>query len=109
MVTIFENEAPKIKLRPDCVILVSMIIIINVQVTSVDDVPPPIVQIGPANQTLPLQSVATLPCQAIGTPQPRIKWYKNGSPLISQGPRIKVLDSGTLHIDGEYMGAPIGW
>ncbi|GFG28560.1 hypothetical protein Cfor_11692, partial [Coptotermes formosanus] len=69
------------------------------QVTSVDDVPPPIVQIGPANQTLPLQSVATLPCQAIGTPQPRIRWYKNGSPLISQGPRIKVLDSGTLHID----------
>lgn len=67
-----------------------------------DDVPPPIVQIGPANQTLPLQSVATLPCQAIGTPQPRIKWYKNGSPLISQGARIKVMDSGTLHIDGEY-------
>jgi hypothetical protein len=67
----------------------------------VDDVPPPIVQIGPANQTLPLQSVAMLPCQAIGTPQPRIKWYKNGSPLISQGPRIKVMDSGTLHIDGE--------
>ncbi|XP_023708253.1 protein sax-3 isoform X3 [Cryptotermes secundus] len=69
------------------------------QVTSVDDVPPPIVQIGPANQTLPLQSVATLPCQAIGTPQPKIKWYKNGSPLISQGPRIKVMDPGTLHID----------
>ncbi|PSN32273.1 hypothetical protein C0J52_24864 [Blattella germanica] len=69
------------------------------QVTSVDDVPPPIVQIGPANQTLPLQSVATLPCQAIGTPQPRIKWYKNGSPLVSQGTRVKVMDTGTLHID----------
>ena len=70
--------------------------------TSVDDVPPPIVQIGPANQTLPLQSVATLPCQAIGTPQPRIKWYKNGSPLVSQGTRVKVMETGTLHIDGEW-------
>ncbi|XP_069684562.1 roundabout homolog 2 isoform X2 [Periplaneta americana] len=69
------------------------------QVTSVDDVPPPIVQIGPANQTLPLQSVATLPCQATGTPSPRIRWYKNGSPLAGQGTRVKVMESGTLHID----------
>ncbi|GLG97679.1 Hemolin [Gryllus bimaculatus] len=69
------------------------------QVTSVDDVPPPIVQIGPVNQTLPLKSVATLPCQATGTPPPKIKWYKNGSPLAGQGPRITVLETGTLHID----------
>ncbi|XP_068086117.1 protein sax-3 [Anabrus simplex] len=69
------------------------------QVTSVDDIPPPIIQIGPANQTLPLKSVATLPCQATGSPSPRIKWYKNGSPLTSQGSRITVMDSGNLHID----------
>lgn len=100
--------APRAKLRPNCFFII-IIIISDFQVTSVDDVPPPIVQIGPANQTLPLQSVATLPCQAIGTPQPKIKWYKNGSPLISQGPRIKVMDPGTLHIDGEYSKAHIGW
>ncbi|XP_049767979.1 protein sax-3-like [Schistocerca cancellata] len=69
------------------------------EVTSVADVPPPIVEMGPANQTLPLSSVAALPCQATGTPPPRVRWYKNGSPLVSQGPRINVLDNGTLHID----------
>lgn len=72
------------------------------EVTSLDDLPPPIIQIGPANQTLPLKSVAMLPCQASGTPSPRIKWYKNGSPLVSQSPRITVLDTGTLQIDGKY-------
>ncbi|XP_066991291.2 roundabout homolog 2 [Anabrus simplex] len=69
------------------------------QVTSVDDVPPPIIQIGPANQTLPLKSVATLPCQATGSPPPKIKWYKNGSPLTNPGSRFTVMESGDLHID----------
>lgn len=69
--------------------------------TSVADVPPPIVQMGPANQTLPLQSVATLPCQATGNPPPKVRWYKNGSPLMSQGPRVSVLENGTLHIDSK--------
>ncbi|KAL1128888.1 hypothetical protein AAG570_013422 [Ranatra chinensis] len=70
------------------------------QVTSVGDVPPPIVEIGPANQSLPLHSVATLPCQARGSPQPRIKWYKNGSPLGGHtNHRVTIMTNGTLQID----------
>lgn len=66
-----------------------------------EDVPPPIVEIGPANQTLPLQSVATLPCQARGEPPPRIRWYKNGSPLDAKtSSRITIMPTGTLQIDG---------
>ncbi|XP_054286109.1 roundabout homolog 2-like isoform X1 [Macrosteles quadrilineatus] len=70
------------------------------QVTSVEDVPPPLVEVGPTNQTLPLQSVATLPCQARGSPSPRIKWYRNGSPVDPHASsRISILPSGTLQID----------
>lgn len=71
--------------------------------TSVEDVPPPLVEIGPANQTLPFQSEATLLCQARGSPSPRIKWYKNGSPLdIYSSHRMSLNPTGTLHIDGKY-------
>ncbi|XP_072156554.1 roundabout homolog 1 isoform X2 [Bemisia tabaci] len=68
------------------------------QVTSVEDVPPPIVEIGPSNQTLPLQSVATLPCQARGTPPPQIRWYKDGS-SVSASSRVSISSTGTLQID----------
>lgn len=70
------------------------------QVTSVDDIPPPIIQIGPANQTLPMGSVAMLPCRAIGTPAPRIRWYKDGMPLQT-GQRLVIVQSGSLKIDSE--------
>lgn len=70
------------------------------QVTSVADVPPPILDFGPANQTLPMSSVATLPCQA-NEKDVKIKWYKNGSPLDEAKDRIHIKQSGTLQIDGE--------
>ncbi|KAG8244748.1 Roundabout 1 [Homalodisca vitripennis] len=70
------------------------------QVTSLEDVPPPLVEVGPTNQTLPLQSVASLPCQARGEPPPRVRWYHNGSPIEPRSsPRRTVLPSGTLQID----------
>ncbi|KAG8254706.1 Roundabout 1 [Homalodisca vitripennis] len=69
------------------------------QVTSVEDVPPPLVEIRPTNQTLPLHSVATLSCQARGSPPPRIKWYKNGTPLDMPNSRVIIKPSGSLHID----------
>uniref|UniRef100_A0A146L1T0 Roundabout 2 n=1 Tax=Lygus hesperus TaxID=30085 RepID=A0A146L1T0_LYGHE len=68
------------------------------QVRSVGDVPPPIIEVGPANQTLPLHSVTTLPCQASGDPKPRVKWLKNGS-AISPRNRVTIFDNGTLQID----------
>ncbi|XP_065216561.1 roundabout homolog 2 isoform X2 [Planococcus citri] len=54
------------------------------QVSSVDDVPPPIIQIGPTNQTLAAHSKAELPCQAVGSPQPTVKWYKDSALITKQ-------------------------
>lgn len=72
------------------------------QVTSVDDIPPPIIQIGPANQTLPVGSMVTLPCRATGAPTPRVRWYKDGTPLQT-GQRIIIVQSGFLKIDGKHL------
>jgi Immunoglobulin domain len=68
----------------------------------VDDIPPPIIQIGPTNQTLPKGSVAMLPCRAAGTPSPEIKWMKDGTALQSKS-RFVIVQSGTLKIDGEIF------
>ena len=38
----------------------------GVQVTAMADEPPPIIMVGPANQTLPLNTLAVLPCEASG-------------------------------------------
>jgi len=70
------------------------------QVSSVDERPPPIIQIGPANQTLPKGSVATLPCRATGNPTPRIKWFHNGHP-VQTGNRYSVIQGSSLRVDGK--------
>lgn len=62
-----------------------------------DDRPPPIITLGPTNQTLPLKSVAALPCKSIGTPTPIISWYRDGIPVILSD-RITLSDDGTLTI-----------
>ncbi|KYQ57259.1 Roundabout like protein 2, partial [Trachymyrmex zeteki] len=67
-------------------------------VTSVEETPPPIIELGPANQTLPLKSVASLPCRAVGTPTPRVHWHKEGV-LVRPGGRITMAINGTLFID----------
>ena len=36
------------------------------EVTAMADEPPPIIDIGPANQTLPVNTLAILPCEASG-------------------------------------------
>ncbi|XP_017774104.1 PREDICTED: roundabout homolog 2-like [Nicrophorus vespilloides] len=73
------------------------------QVTSVADLPPPIIQIGPANQTLPLHSIVTLHCKAAnpeGEP-PMIKWLKDSKVLRQDHlpDRYTLSTSGTLDID----------
>lgn len=72
------------------------------QVTSVADVPPPIIQLGPTNQTLPLGGAALLPCRATGAPVPRVKWYKDGAPLTVGPQRMVVAQIGSLKIESTY-------
>ncbi|KDR13839.1 Roundabout-like protein 2 [Zootermopsis nevadensis] len=67
-------------------------------VTSPEDHPPPIITLGPTNQTLPVKSMAVLPCSAIGSPAPVITWYRDGAPVLA-GSRINISDSGTLQIN----------
>ena len=72
------------------------------EVTAVEDQPPPIITMGPANQTLPINTVAILPCQASGEPKPTIGWFRNGNVVIdSESSRTNVKDSGTLIIDSK--------
>lgn len=63
--------------------------------------PPPLIDLGPADQTLPAHSVASLPCVARGDPQPSITWFKDSNPLDISG-RLTVTPGGTLKIDGQY-------
>ncbi|XP_033251435.1 protein sax-3-like isoform X3 [Drosophila miranda] len=71
---------------------------IFLQVSSVDERPPPIIQIGPTNQTLPKGAVATLPCRATGTPNPRIKWFHNGY-AVQPGNRHSIIQGSSLRVD----------
>lgn len=65
-----------------------------------DPRPPPIIELGPQNQTLPTDEVGFLRCEATGLPLPRIQWFKNSYP-IQNDPRIMKLSSGTLQISGK--------
>lgn len=62
------------------------------------EVPPPIIELGPANQTLPVKSTATLPCRTVGTPTPKVQWHKDGV-LVQYGGRITMASNGTLIIE----------
>lgn len=76
-------------------------------VTAMADVPPPIIRLGPANQTLPQETMVMLPCEAVSVvtnnnanQSPIIKWIVNNKPVNLHDPRFIVLNSGTLQIDG---------
>lgn len=76
----------------------------RLEVTSQDQTPPPIILMGPSNQTLPLKSMASLPCEVLGTPAaPSIKWLKDGTEVTSQPDRIIISANGTLQINGKFL------
>lgn len=62
------------------------------------DRPPPIIRQGPSNQTLGVDSVALLKCQASGEPVPTISWLKDGVSLLGKDPRMSLQELGSLQI-----------
>lgn len=66
-------------------------------VTSEEDRPPPIIMLGPSNQTLPLKSIAEFPCSAVGAPDPIISWYHRSIPVLPSY-KVNISESGTLTI-----------
>ncbi|XP_061072227.1 roundabout homolog 2 [Conger conger] len=71
----------------------------QLEVTDVlTDRPPPIIRQGPANQTLGLDGVALLKCQASGDPIPTISWLKDGVSLLGKDPRMSLQELGSLQI-----------
>lgn len=68
------------------------------EVSHAAEVPPPVIKLGPANQTLALHSIAMLPCQATDIPPSTVQWYKDSALLSVNNPRVTLLDSGTLQI-----------
>jgi len=79
------------------------------EVTSVDDYPPPLIQIGPSNQTLTLKSKAVLPCSAVGEPEPKLRWSKDGVVLkLDKTGRVSITERGTLIVDGKFIFYSLG-
>ena len=65
------------------------------------DRPPPIIQLGPVNQTLPIQTSASLPCQASG--DETISWLRDGVPLSTLVDRRYLVDGdNTLSIKSKH-------
>ncbi|XP_062242078.1 LOW QUALITY PROTEIN: roundabout homolog 2-like [Platichthys flesus] len=71
----------------------------QLEVTDVlTDRPPPIIRQGPSNQTLAVDNVALLKCQASGDPIPSISWLKDGVSLLGKDPRMSLQELGSLQI-----------
>ncbi|KAG0443766.1 hypothetical protein HPB47_014554 [Ixodes persulcatus] len=70
-------------------------------VTAMADLPPPVIRLGPANQTLPINTAVIMPCEATGKPVPKVRWQYNAVPLQTDTrPRFVILQSGALRING---------
>lgn len=74
---------------------------VNVRIRPSHLLPPPIISVPPANQTLPLRGHAALTCRVWGEPQPMVSWRHRGRPLRSSA-RHKIHSDNTLTIDGKY-------
>lgn len=71
----------------------------HLEVQSLDDIPPPLIALGAMNQTLPLGTEGELPCEARGTPEPQVVWYR-GDTVIHPDHRTSITPLGTLRLTG---------
>ena len=63
--------------------------------------PPPIIQLGPVNQTLTVGSTAILPCQFTSKEKARASWLKEGIPIeFSSNEHFHLTDGHNLQIKG---------
>lgn len=62
--------------------------------------PPPVIVVGPANQTIAVSSLALLPCKATADKPVRISWLKDQKPVPTAHHRFTLLTSGALQIQG---------
>ena len=73
----------------------------HLEVQGVSDMPPPIIAVGAPNQTLEVNSEGEMPCEARGTPEPHIRWFKSDK-LIKEDSRTSITPLGTLRINSKY-------
>ncbi|XP_072248388.1 roundabout homolog 2 isoform X2 [Leuresthes tenuis] len=59
---------------------------------------PPIIQQGPANQTLSRGATVQLHCRVVGGTSVKISWEKDGERLQGNTPRLTLMENGTLQI-----------
>lgn len=64
-----------------------------------DLLPPPVIKLGAANQTLPTNTSATLVCEVVSQVAYKIQWFFESQPLQEDIPRVVVLESGALSIN----------
>lgn len=64
-----------------------------------DLLPPPVIKLGAANQTLPTNTSAILVCEVVSQVAYKIQWFFESLPLQEDIPRVTVLDSGALSIN----------
>ncbi|RXG73455.1 Roundabout-like protein 2 [Armadillidium vulgare] len=71
----------------------------HLEVQSVTDMPPPLIALGAPNQTLPLGTEGEMPCEAKGTPEPKIKWFFD----------LKVEDTGVYTCQATSASGTTSW
>ena len=63
--------------------------------------PPPIIQLGPVNQTLGVHTEVKFPCQFTSRDQANVSWLKEGLPIDMVGDkRLSLMDGSSLRIKG---------
>ena len=75
----------------------------QLEVTTLGYLPPPLIEVGPTNQTIPEGQPATLPCEVSGVPTPDVQWHFNKDVLDEEDEdRITIDSQGTLTIQGGF-------
>jgi hypothetical protein len=64
-----------------------------------DLLPPPVIKMGSANQTLPTNTSVTLLCEVVSQVAYKIQWFFESQPLQEDPPRLTVLENGNLFIN----------